>query len=274
MIKVEHLTKDYGNGKGVFDVSLHIHQGEVYGYLGPNGAGKSTTLRHIMGFSNADSGTISINGLNAWTDQEKIKESIGYLPGEIALPGDMTGLEYLKLIAKMRRMDSFAYAEELLNYFEINPNISIKRMSKGMKQKIAIVATFMHNPDIVLLDEPTSGLDPLMQEKFIKLVEQEKNNGKTILMSSHIFEEVSKVCDRVGILKQGRLMNEMKVDELKHSKTKTYQVAFNNISDFHRMKSIYPDAKCFEYESRCFLQSKTKMSINSFTICRIVTFYT
>lgn len=229
MIDIQNLTKDYGHGKGVFDITLTIKQGEVYGYLGTNGAGKSTTMRHLMGFSKPQSGRVCIKGLECWKEQKKIQEKLGYLPGEISFPDDMTGTAYLKLIAKMRKMKDFTYAQELLNLFEINPNTSIKRMSKGTKQKIGIVSAFMHNPDILLLDEPTSGLDPLMQNRFIELVEQEKKKGKTIILSSHIFEEVEKTCDRIGMIRNGRLIKEVTIDELRHSQLKTYKIEFADI---------------------------------------------
>ncbi len=232
IITIKNLTKDYGNHKGVFNVSIAIKKGEVYGYLGPNGAGKSTTMRHLMGFGKPDSGEIYINGLNAWTQQEKIKKTIGYLPGEIALPTDMTGREYLLLIAKMRKMKSLDRMEELLRFFEITGETKIKSMSKGMKQKIAIVSTFMHEPTVYLLDEPTSGLDPLMQEKFIGLMLAEKKKGNTILLSSHIFEEVAKVCDRIGTLKNGELVNEIAIEEIKHNNNKTYKIEFQSKEDF------------------------------------------
>ncbi len=233
-IRIKNLTKDYGNHKGVFDVSIAIKQGEVYGYLGPNGAGKSTTMRHLMGFGKPDSGEIYINGLNAWTEQEKIKETISYLPGEIALPTDMTGREYLLLIAQMRKMKALDRMEELLRYFEITGETKIKSMSKGMKQKIAIVSTFMHEPTVFLLDEPTSGLDPLMQEKFINLMLEEKKKGNTILLSSHMFEEVAKVCDRIGTLKNGKLVNEIGIEEIKHNNKKTYKIEFQSKEEFNR----------------------------------------
>ena len=242
VIEVNHLTKDYGEHKGIFDLSLSIKKGEVYGFIGPNGAGKSTTMRHMMGFSRADNGNVTIKNLDSWQDKEKIKEFTGYLAGEIALPNDMTGLQYLKLISKMRKMQSFDYAEELLKYFKINPNAGIKKMSKGMKQKIAIVATFMHDPDIILLDEPTSGLDPLMQERFIDLVEKEKQKGKTIFLSSHIFDEVSKVCDRVGIVKEGNLIKELDMDSLRNNEEKTYIVKFKDDEDLSKMANLYDDS--------------------------------
>ncbi len=243
IIEVADLTKDYGNGKGVFDVSLSIPKGEVYGYLGPNGAGKSTTMRHLMGFSKPDAGSAQIYGINCWSGQKTIQKTLGYLPGEISFPDDMTGLQYLKLIAKMRGMKDFSYAEELLRYFELNPNAGLKRMSKGMKQKIGIVSAFMHKPDIFLLDEPTSGLDPLMQNRFIELVEMVKAKGKTILLSSHIFEEVEKTCDRIGMIRNGKLIKEVSVDELRHSRSKTYKFELENAADREKIEAGFPNAQ-------------------------------
>ena len=261
VIAIENFTKDYGDNKGVFDVSLSIEQGEVYGYLGPNGAGKSTTLRHLMGFSKADLGKLSISNLDCWDDKTDIKKDVGYLPGEIALPEDMTGMEYLKLIDKLRKTNDLTYANELIEYFEIDPNVNIKSMSKGMKQKIAIIMAFMHNPQILLLDEPNSGLDPLMQEKFIKLIKSEKQKGKTIILSSHIFEEISKLCDRVGIIRKGRLIKEVVMEELKHSENKSYKIEFKNEDDFNKIKNLYPDAQ-FEANKNQVLISIVDSEIN------------
>ena len=243
-ISVRSLTKNYGGGKGIFDISLSIRQGEVYGFLGPNGAGKSTTIRHLMGFCRPDSGRAEILGIECFRGQKAIQPHVGYLPGEITLPDDMTGTRYLKLIGKMRKMKEFGYAQELARRFSINPDLLIKRMSKGMKQKVAIISTFMHDPDILLLDEPTSGLDPLMQNRFVELVEEEKTKGKTIFLSSHIFEEVEKTCDRVGILRGGKLIRDITIDELRSSQMTTYQIGFSGISDLRRFQTQYPDAHC------------------------------
>lgn len=240
-ISVRSLTKDYGGGKGIFDISLSIRQGKVYGFLGPNGAGKSTTIRHLMGFCRPDSGRAEILGIECFRGQKAIQPHVGYLPGEIALPDDMTGTRYLKLIGKMRKMKEFGYAQELARRFSINPDLLIKRMSKGMKQKVAIISAFMHDPDILLLDEPTSGLDPLMQNRFVELVEEEKNKGKTIFLSSHIFEEVEKTCDRVGILRGGKLIRDITIDELRSSQMTTYQIGFSGISDLRKFQTQYPD---------------------------------
>lgn len=261
IIDIQHLTKDYGNGKGVFDVSIEIQKGEVYGYLGPNGAGKSTTMRHLMGFCRPQSGTAQVLGLDCFHEHKKIQKRLGYLPGEISFPDDMTGWAYLKLIGRMRRMTSFSYTRELLDYFEINPDTGLKRMSKGMKQKIAIVSAFMHEPEVLLLDEPTSGLDPLMQNRFIALVEREKNKGKTVLLSSHLFEEVEKTCDRVGMIRNGKLIKEFTDEELQHSKLVTYQIQFEKMSDRERIQEHFPDSS-YDEESRQLTVSINDNKIN------------
>lgn len=262
-INIQHFTKDYGMGKGVFDVTLSIRQGEVYGYLGSNGAGKSTTMRHLMGFSRPQSGTVCIEGMRCWGEQKKIQKRVGYLPGEISFPDDMTGIAYLRLIAKMRGTHDFSYAESLLKQFEINPDMNIKKMSKGMKQKIGIVSAFMHNPEILLLDEPTSGLDPLMQNVFIELIDEEKKKGKTILMSSHIFDEVEKVCDRVGMIRNGKLIQEITVDEMRHSQLKTYKVEFSNSAGLQYVRQIYPNAE-FKEQLDQMIVSIADTDINRF----------
>ena len=261
IIDIQHLTKDYGQGKGVFDVTVAVKRGEVYGYLGPNGAGKSTTLRHLMGFSKAQSGTVCIEGLECWSEQKKIQKKVGYLPGEISFPDDMTGTAYLKLIARMRKMKDLSSIEKLLTFFEINPNTGLKRMSKGMKQKIGIIAAFMNDPEILLLDEPTSGLDPLMQNRFVELVEREKERGKTMIFSSHIFDEVEKTCDRIGMIRQGKLIKEVTVDELRHSRFKTYKIEFADASDALRVKQDYPDAE-YQDGSRQIVVSIQDSQIN------------
>ena len=204
-IEIDRLTKDYGRGRGVFDLTFSVAQGEAFGFLGPNGAGKTTTIRHLMGFSRPQSGSCRIGGLDCLTQSPRIQKDLGYIPGEIALPDEMTGLEFLRFLARYRGVSDFSRAEALMARFELDPRGRIRRMSKGMKQKVGIVCAFMHDPAVLVLDEPTSGLDPLMQNRFIELVLEEKARGKTILLSSHMFEEVERTCDRVGILRQGKL---------------------------------------------------------------------
>ena len=198
VIKVESLVRDYGGGKGVFDISFHVKQGEAFGFLGPNGAGKTTTIRHLMGFLKPRSGSCTMGGLDCWRDRDKVQARLGYIPGEISFFEDIS---------------------------------KIKKMSKGMKQKLGIVAAFMHDPDILILDEPTSGLDPLMQSRFIDLIADEKKHGKTILMSSHMFEEVERTCDRVGIIRQGRMVAVDDAAALRERHTRNYTVTLANESD-------------------------------------------
>lgn len=226
VIEIRQLTKDYGNNRGIFEVSLSVKKGEVFGFLGPNGAGKSTTIRHLMGFIQADQGSCQINGLDCLRDHARIQQTLGYLPGEIAFMDDMTGLEFIKFMAKMKGMTDLTKAYELMERFELNPQGKIKKMSKGMKQKIGIICAFMHDPELLILDEPSSGLDPLMQNRFIELVLEEKQRGKTIFMSSHIFEEIERTCDRTAMIKDGRLISIEELQTLKASKHKTYQITF------------------------------------------------
>lgn len=229
-IQIENLVRDYGGGKGVFDVSFHVDQGEAFGFLGPNGAGKTTTIRHLMGFLKPRAGKCTIDGMDCWSERDKVQARLGYIPGEISFFDDMSGTEFLTFIADYRRIGTHGRTQELLELFELDPKSKIKKMSKGTKQKLGIVAAFMHDPDIILLDEPTSGLDPLMQNRFVNFVAKEKEQGKTILMSSHIFEEVERTCDRIGIIRTGRMVAVDAAAALRERHTRSYTVTLENES--------------------------------------------
>jgi ABC-2 type transport system ATP-binding protein len=224
VINIQNLSRDYGGGKGVFDVSFDVGQGEAFGFLGPNGAGKTTTIRHLMGFIRPKTGSCSIGGRDCWTQSAAIQKTLGYIPGEIAFFDDMAGTDYLKFIARYRGDRFEGRKKELIDRFELDPKGKIKKMSKGMKQKIGIVAAFMHDPDVLILDEPTSGLDPLMQSRFVELVAEERERGKTILMSSHMFEEVERTCHRIAIIREGKLVAVDTVDALRERHMRTYTV--------------------------------------------------
>ena len=228
IIRVENLTKDYGFGRGVFNISMAIPKGEVYGFLGPNGAGKTTTIRHLMGFSKADSGRTQIFGLDTFDHYDEILKRVGYIPGEIALPDGLTGYEFLHMMKQLRKIKGKDRIKELLDRFELDPSGDTKRMSFGNKRKLAIVAAFLHDPEVLILDEPTSGLDPVMQDRFIEFVKEEKRRGKTILLSSHIFSEVEAVCDRVSIIKNGQIVDEFPMSKLKYAEYKRYQIVLAN----------------------------------------------
>ena len=228
VISVKNLTKDYGLGRGVFNVDLSVEKGEVYGFLGPNGAGKSTTIRHLMGFSKPDSGKVQILGKDTFKNYYKLLDKIGYLPGEIALPEGLTGKQFLKMMKELRHIKDDTQTNKLINMFKLDPSGDLKSMSLGQKRKLAVVTAFMHDPDILILDEPTSGLDPIMQEVFINFVIDEKKRGKTILLSSHIFSEVDATCDKISIIKDGKIVDKFVTNDLKHNKIKVYNLFFEN----------------------------------------------
>ncbi len=228
VIQIENLVRDYGGEKGVFGISFHVDQGEAFGFLGPNGAGKTTTIRHLMGFLKPRSGKCTIDDMDCWSESEKVQAKLGYIPGEMSFFDDMSGTEFLKFITDYRKIGTQNRKKELLERFELDPKGKIKKMSKGMKQKLGIVAAFMHDPDILILDEPTSGLDPLMQNRFVSLVAEEKERGKTILMSSHIFEEVERTCDRIGIIQKGRMIAVDSAAALHERHTRSYIVTLEN----------------------------------------------
>ena len=222
MIEVNDLTLTYPSGKGVFDLSFSVPEGEVTGYLGPNGAGKTTTIRALMGFMRPNKGTCRIGGRDCMRDAPEIQKNMGYIPGEIAFLDGMSGDEFLRFMNRMRGYSDLSAQKRLLQRFELDPKGKIKKFSKGMKQKLGIVTAFMHDPDVLILDEPTSGLDPLMQNRFIELIMEEKKKGKTILMSSHMFEEVERTCKNVLIIKDGRIVKQDDVQSLKNAQRKGF----------------------------------------------------
>ena len=235
VIEVRDLTQTYRSGKGVFDLNFTVREGEVFGYLGPNGAGKTTTIRNLMGFTNADKGAASINGIDCRKNAAGLQSTIGYLPGEMAFFDNMTGMEFLKLIGDMRRTKDKSRRDSLIERLELEPGGKIKKMSKGMKQKLGLITAFMHDPAVYILDEPSSGLDPLMQVKLMKLLKEEKSRGKTILMSSHIFEEVQLICDRAGIIREGRIAAIEDVKALNAMKRDNYIISLADASDVEKI---------------------------------------
>ena len=230
-IEVSHLTKDYGFGRGVFDVSLQVDRGEVFGFLGPNGAGKSTTIRHLMGFSRPGSGETKILGKDTFDRYFEILQHVGYIPGEIALPAGLNGWEFIRMMQNLQKIHNEERLREMLGLFELEDKVlsgETKRMSLGVKRKLAVVTAFMSDPDVLILDEPTSGLDPVMQETFINLIHREKERGKTILLSSHIFSEIDSTCDRIAIIRDGKIVSEFVANDLKHASRKYYNITFGS----------------------------------------------
>lgn len=231
VIRAEGLTKDYGGGRGVFDINLEIHRGEVFGYVGTNGSGKTTTIRSLMGFIRPEQGTSAICGLNSWSQSAEIMKNVSYVPGEIAFPSLSTGTAFLKSQAEYLGVKDFTYMNHLIERLQLDPAANLKRMSKGMKQKTALTAALMGEKEVLVLDEPTTGLDPLMRESFLELIREEKKKGHTVLMSSHIFEEIEEVCDRVAMIRDGRLVDTIALEELRSPKEKHMRVEFAAESD-------------------------------------------
>ena len=238
VIDVKHLTKDYGDNKGIFDLSFQVKKGETFGFVGTNGSGKTTTIRHIMGFLKPQSGTVNVLGLDAWKDSCEIKKFVEYVPGEIAFPDLKDGTTFLKAQTELLGITDMNFANYLVERLQLDTSANLKRMSKGMKQKTAIVAAFMADKDILILDEPSTGLDPLMRETFIELLKDEKKKGKTILMSSQMFNELEEVCDRVALIYNGHIIDIADIHELNNIPYKTYKVEFTTKEDYIKFKRL------------------------------------
>ena len=230
MITTEGLTKRYPGGKGIEDLTFTVEQGEVFGFLGPNGAGKTTTLRILMGFIRPDQGTARIKGMETLQKSTRLKRIVGYLPGELHFFDKLTGRDLLDLLAGMHGGGRAIKhrCEALIQRFDLSVDQKIHRMSKGMKQKLGIIAAFMPGAEVLLLDEPTSGLDPLMQKIFIELIREEQKKGATILMSSHQFAEIEKTCRRVGIIRDGTLLTVENIASLRQKQCRTFDIQAAN----------------------------------------------
>lgn len=234
VIKLEKLTKDYGRGRGIFDLNLTIEQGEMMGYVGTNGSGKTTTIRNMLGFLKPTRGAAYVNGLSSWEHASEIAAKIGYVPGEIAFPDLKTGVDFLKCQAGFLGLKNMNYADELIAKLQLDPRANLKRMSKGMKQKTALVAALMNDSPIIVLDEPTTGLDPLMRATFLDIIKEEHKKGKTIFMSSHSFEELESTCDRVALINDGRIIDVCCISEIKNRPEKEFKIEFNSRQDYLR----------------------------------------
>ena len=220
VLEIINLKKYYGKIRGVEDVSIKLNTGEAYGFIGPNGAGKSTTIRTLMNLINKTSGKIIINGKELDKNDLELKESIGYLPSEIYLYDDLTVKEMLDFHESFYKKDTTKKRKELVKLLKLDESKKVEDLSLGNSKKLGIILALMHEPKILILDEPTSGLDPIMQNVFYELLLEEKKKGTTILYSTHILSEVSKICDRIGIIKEGKIIKEDTVENiLKNSMT-------------------------------------------------------
>ena len=215
IIETERLTKSYGPHRGIVDVDLQVQPGEVFGFLGPNGAGKTTTIRTLLDLIRPTSGRARVFGIETTVDPVAIHRRIGYLPGEFALYDRLTGGETIAYFANLRGGVDPAYQADLIARFDLDPSRRFKEYSKGNKQKVGLVVTLQHRPDLLVLDEPTAGLDPLVQQTFFELLHETVREGRTAFLSSHILGEVERTCDRVAIIREGRIVKVDRVEALR-----------------------------------------------------------
>src|SRR5262249_24568030 len=226
IIEVDGLTKSYGSKRGISDVSFQVDEGEVFGFLGPNGAGKTTTIRLLMALLRADAGTARIAGLEIWQQSVEIKRLTGYLPGELALDPNLTGGQILEYFGHLRGGVDQAYLKQLIARLGFDPTRKFRQYSSGNKRKIGLIQAFMHRPRLLVLDEPTNGLDPLNQQEFHRMIAEVRTEGRTVFLSSHILTEVEQVCDRVGIIREGRLVRVGGMSDLKDIKRHEVTITF------------------------------------------------
>jgi len=234
LIEIKDLTKDYGDSKGIFDINLNIDKGEMIGFVGTNGSGKTTTIRNILGFIKPTKGIVTVNGLNTWENQSEVSKLIGYVPGEIAFPDLKTGTSFLKSQAEYLGVTDLSYANSLIEKLQLDPRANLKRMSKGMKQKTALVAALMADKPIIILDEPTTGLDPLMRDAFLEIIKEEHKKGKTIFMSSHMFEEMEDTCDKVALISNGHIVDICNMNDIRNRSVSDFKIEFNNQNDYNK----------------------------------------
>jgi ABC-2 type transport system ATP-binding protein len=225
-IRTSRLTKDYGVGRGLFDLDLQVPAQEVFGFLGPNGSGKTTTIRLLMGMIRPTSGSAYVFGLDCIRDSVEVKRKVGYLPGDVPQFGSLSGTEIVAYLGGMRGGVDRERVRAIAERFDLDLSRRFREYSSGNKQKLAIVLAFMHKPDLLILDEPTSGLDPLNRREFFTLLREARDGGATVFLSSHVLSEVEHVCDRVGIIRDGRLIRVALLDELRRIRVHHVEVEF------------------------------------------------
>ncbi len=226
IIQVNGLTKNYGASRGISDVTFDIVEGEVFGFLGPNGAGKTTTIRVLMGLLRPTAGDAAIGGLDCWRLSTQVKRLVGYLPGEFSFDPSLKGAQIIEYLGNLRGGVDQAYVRKLIDRLGVDPGKRFREYSRGNKQKIGLVQAFMHRPRLLILDEPTSGLDPLNQQEFYTMIDEVHAEGRTVFLSSHILPEVEHTCSRVGIIREGQLVQVNDVAALKDIKQHDVEMSF------------------------------------------------
>ena len=238
IIQTNQLTKSYGRSRGIIDVTFDIQEGEVFGFLGPNGAGKTTTMRTLMGLLRANSGSATIGGLDCWAQSTEVKKLVGYLPGEFTFDPGLRGAQIIEYLGHLRGGVDQAYVLSLVERLDFDPGKRFREYSHGNKQKLGLVQAFMHKPRLLILDEPTSGLDPLNQQEFYKLVAEVHAGGRTVFLSSHILPEIEQTCDRVAIIREGRLVKIDHVSALKDLHQHEVEINFAGPASVEWFKNV------------------------------------
>lgn len=240
-ISLSKLTKRYGSSRGVTDLTLKVEKGEVFGFLGPNGAGKTTTIRMLMDFIRPTSGTAKVLGLDCQKDPTQIHKRVGFLAGDMEMDPRMTGRQYLEYVGNLRGGVAWSKTQKLIDRLECETEKKIGKLSRGNKQKIALVSALMDDPDLLILDEPTSGLDPLMQQEFNEIISEHRAKGKTAFVSSHVLSEVEQICDRIGFIREGELVDVKPLKELTKQSFKDVIAVFSakpKKADFERVAGV------------------------------------
>ncbi|PKR77640.1 ABC transporter ATP-binding protein [Halalkalibacillus sediminis] len=254
ILTTEQLTKKFGSFKALDGVDMRVEEGEIYGFIGPNGAGKSTTIRVLLGIIQATSGRATIFGKDAWKDAVEIHKRVSYVPGDVNLWPNLTGGEVIDIFMKIRGNGDRKKREELIERFQLDPSKKCRAYSKGNRQKVALVSAFASEADLFIMDEPTSGLDPLMERVFQEYVMDVKRQGKSVLLSSHILSEVERLCDSVGIIREGKIIESGSLSDLRHL-TRTHllvqtrdPLTLEGVSGVHNMERK-GDALAFQVDT-------------------------
>lgn len=238
IIQTNQLTKSYGRSRGIINVTFTIKEGEVFGFLGPNGAGKTTSMRILMGLLRANNGSATIGGMDCWKQVTDVKKLVGYLPGEFTFDPGMRGAQILQYLGHLRGGVDQSYLRQLVERLGLDPSKRFREYSHGNKQKVGLVQAFMHKPRLLILDEPTSGLDPLNQQEFYKMVAEVHTEGRTVFLSSHILPEIEHTCDRVAIIREGRLVKIDHVPSLKEMHQYDVEITFAGTTEVSWFKNV------------------------------------
>ena len=271
-IECSGLTKDYGENRGVFDLDLVVNRGEVFGFVGPNGAGKTTTIRLLMDLIRPDRGTARVFGLDARLDSLAVKRGVGYLPGELARFPRVSAGYVIRLLASLRGDVDANHVSTLIDRLQLDLNLRYEDLSHGNKQKVGLIQAFMHKPNLLILDEPTLGLDPLMQRQFRQLVEESVAAGATVFLSSHVLSEVEQICDRVGFIRNGRLIRVGTLEQFRVMRVHRFDAIYEGtirLRDLERIPGV-ADVRIEDHRMTCAVRGPVSPLLQALVAADVV----